>query len=147
MYTPGTILYFTPFYFPDGGGSKNKYFLVLAAGKDDLLVASLPTSKDHIPGSIKKRHGCINDDAARVSCYFFEAGRVISTCGTFNFERDTFVYGEQITFADKGAMQDFYRKEGKDYRVVCRLSNTEFQSVKDCLKSSGVVRNKFKKVL
>jgi hypothetical protein len=146
MYTPGTIVYFTPFRFSDGS-SKNKYFLVLATGKGNLLVASLPTSKDHVPRSMKKRHGCINDDAAQVNCYFFEAGRSISECGTFRFEKDTFVYGEQVTFVDMRLMQSSYREEGRDYRIACRLSNIEFQSVKDCLRSSSVVRNKFKRIL
>jgi hypothetical protein len=146
MYIPGMIIYFTPFYFRNGD-SKNKYFLVLAKGEDNVLVASLPTSKDHIPHSIEKRHGCINDDITRVNCYFFEAGTVISECGKFSFERDTFVYGEQITFVDKQLMQSSYKKEGKDYRILCKLSNTEFQSIRECLKTSGVVRNKFKKWL
>jgi hypothetical protein len=146
MYTPGTIVYFTPFRFADGS-SKNKYFLVLATGEDDLLVANLPTSKDHVPRSIAKKHGCINDDAARVNCYFFEAKRVISECGTFGFERDTFVYGEQVTFADIRIMQSFYKDEGKDYRIVCKLSNIEFRSVKECLKRSKGIKNKFRKIL
>jgi hypothetical protein len=30
MYTAGNILYFTPFYFTDGGSAaKNKYFIIL----------------------------------------------------------------------------------------------------------------------
>jgi hypothetical protein len=72
---------------------------------------------------------------------------VISECGKFSFERDTFVYGEQISFVDKQLMQSSYKKEGEDYRVLCKLSNTEFQSIRECLKTSGVVRNKFKKWL
>jgi hypothetical protein len=146
MYIPGAIIYFTPFYF-QGGDSKNKYFLVLSVAKENLLVACLPTSKDHIPRSIEKRHGCINDDTMRVNCYFFEAGRVVSECGAFGFERDTYVYGEQITFVDKNAMQSTYKKEGENYHVLCTLSNTELQSVKERLKRSGIVKNKFKRCL
>jgi hypothetical protein len=146
MYIPGMIIYFTPFYFSDGS-SKNKYFLVLATCENSLLVASLPTSKDHIPRSIKKKHGCINDDTIRINCYFFEAGTIISECGKFGFERDTCIYGEQLTFADTQTMRSVYKKEGTDYRVLCKLSNTEFQSVKECLKKAGVVKNKFKKYL
>jgi hypothetical protein len=146
MYSPGTIIYFMPFYFPDRS-SKNKYFLVLAAGEDNLLVASLPTSKDHIPRSTEKKHGCINDDTIRVNCYFFESGVIVSECGTFSFERDTYVYGEQITFIDRQKMQSDYKQEGTDYRVVCKLSNAEYLSIKKCLKESGVVKNKFKRYL
>jgi hypothetical protein len=54
MYTPGNILYFTPFYFPDGGKEKNKYFIVLAIHEESTLIATLPTCKDHIPANTKK---------------------------------------------------------------------------------------------
>jgi hypothetical protein len=135
MYIPGTIVYFTPFYFSDGS-SKNKYFLVLATCENSLLVASLPTSKDYIPRSIEKRHGCINDDTRRVNCYFFKAGTIISECGRFGFERDTYVYGEQLIFVDTHAMCSVYKKEGDDYHVLCKLSNTEFQSIRNTLLTS-----------
>ena len=48
----GNLLYFNPFIFPDGGTPKPKYFLVLANVGDDVLLASLPTSKDHVPADI-----------------------------------------------------------------------------------------------
>ena len=48
MFSPGNLLYFNPFIFPDGGVPKPKYFLVLAEAGDDVLLASLPTSKDHV---------------------------------------------------------------------------------------------------
>jgi len=41
MYTPGNILYFTPFYFPNGGKEKNKYFIVLATNQEKHLNAPL----------------------------------------------------------------------------------------------------------
>jgi hypothetical protein len=146
MYNPGAIIYFTPFCFKEGN-RKNKYLLVLAAGDGDVLVASLPTSKDHIPHSTEKKHGCINDDIAKVNCYFFEAGVIISECGTFGFERDTYIYGEQIKSLDKQKMLATYREDGKDYRILCKLSDAEFSSIKKCLKESGVVKNKFKRYL
>jgi hypothetical protein len=92
-------------------------------------------------------YGCINDDVMHVNCYFFEAGRIISECGMFCFEKDTCIYGEQLTFVDRQVMQSCYKKQGEDYHVSCKLSNSEFQSVKDCLKMSGIVKNKFKKRL
>jgi hypothetical protein len=74
-------------------------------------------------------------------------GRIISECGTFRFERDTYVYGEQIAFVDKHLMESVYRKDGEDYRVLCKLSKAELQAVKDCLRNAGVVKNKFKRFL
>ena len=144
MYIPGTVIYFTPFYFSDGN-SKNKYFLILANNGDNIIVASLLTSKDHIPNSIKKKHGCISNDVMRIICYFFEKNRIISECGTFGFPKNTYIYGEQIDFFDLKLLQSIYKKG--DYVVQCKLSDTEFESAKDCLKNSGVVTRKFKKYL
>lgn len=42
MFTPGNILYFTPFYFKNGAPSKNKYFIVLKDVDGQLVLASLP---------------------------------------------------------------------------------------------------------
>ena len=146
MYTPGTLIYFTPFYFFDGG-SKNKYFLVLANDSKNIIVASLPTSKDHIPDSTTKKHGCISDDDNRISCYFFEKNRIISECGTFGFPVNTYIYGEQIAFFNIELLQDHYKIKGKDYDVKCKLSSNELESIKECLKNSRVVARKFKKHL
>jgi len=66
MFAPGTLIYFTPFYF-ENGNFKNKYFLVLANTGNDIIVASLPTSKDHIPDSIIKKHGCISNESMRIN--------------------------------------------------------------------------------
>lgn len=146
MYISGTIIYFTPFYFSDGS-FKNKYFLILANNGDNIIVASLPTSKDHIPNSIKKKHGCISDDNKMVNCYFFEKDRVISECGTFGFPRDTYVYGEQIDFFDLKLLQSIYKNKENSYTIKCKLLESEFESIKECLKNSGVVARKFKKYL
>lgn len=146
MFTQGTLIYFTPFYFSDGS-FKNKYFLILENTGNDIIVASLPTSKDHIPNSIIKNHGCISDDSMKVSCYFFQKNKIISECGTFGFPENTYIYGEQLCFFNLKLLQSAYKNKGKDYEVKCKLSNTELESVKKCLKNSGVVARKFKKFL
>ena len=146
MYLPGAVIYFTPFYFQDGS-SKNKYFLVLATDGACILLAGLPTSKDHIPSSIKKEHGCINDELARVNCYFFQSGVIISECGTFGFPRDTYLYGEQITLIDANRMRATYPRAGTSYTVLCRLSEAELHSIRKCLKDSGTVKRKYKNYL
>ena len=49
MFEEGNLLLFRPFIFKNGVTPKDKFFLVL--GKDiqgGLLLASLPTSKDHV---------------------------------------------------------------------------------------------------
>ena len=146
MFAQGTLIYFTPFYFKNGS-SKNKYFLVLANTGNSIIIASLPTSKDHIPDSIMKKHGCIFDENMKISCYFFQKNRIISECGTFGFPEDTYIYGEQIDFFDLKILQPIYKNNGKDYTVKCKLSNIEFEAIKECLKKSGVVKQKIKKHL
>ncbi|MDR1543012.1 MAG: hypothetical protein LBS50_01100 [Prevotellaceae bacterium] len=90
MLNAGNILYCTPFYFQDGS-CKNKYFIVLAKNYDDIVVANLPTSKDHVPNFITKRHGCLNNDDACFNCYYFEKNKIISE-NNFAFPRDTYLF-------------------------------------------------------
>jgi hypothetical protein len=59
MFEPGNLLYFEPFIFPDGGEPKNKFFVVLGDVDETVLLASLPTSKDHIPSDVEVKSGCL----------------------------------------------------------------------------------------
>ncbi|OAV66868.1 hypothetical protein Barb6_02486 [Bacteroidales bacterium Barb6] len=146
MYTPGNILYFTPFHFPNGK-SKDKYFLVLAHDGDDLITVSLPTSKDHIPNFLNKKHGCINDDQNKVNCYYFEGGKIISECRTFAFPLDTYVYGEQAHTLSASLLKETYKNTDTDYKILGRLSDSEFKSLKQCLMLSGSLKRGIRKRL
>ncbi len=59
MFEEGTLLLFRPFIFPDGGEPKQKFFVVLKNVDGDMLLASLPTSKDHVPADIELKQGCL----------------------------------------------------------------------------------------
>jgi|AGTN01.1.fsa_nt_gi hypothetical protein len=48
LYVNGFYARFTPFYFENGNSPQNKNVIVLSSVEDDLLVASLPTSKDYL---------------------------------------------------------------------------------------------------
>ena len=146
MLTQGNLLYFTPYYFQDGNPCKNKYFIVLGEAGDDLIIASLPTSKDKIPDYIEKQHGCIDHPDIDFNCYFFKEGVSISETG-YSFPVDTYMYGERITTASKKIMHDIYRKEGKEYEIKCRLSKREFSSIIRCLKNSKSVKNRIRRLL
>ena len=71
MFKEGNILYFEPFYFENGNTPKPKYFLVLKEVDNQLILASLPTSHDHIPSNMSKVHGCIDDSTINFNCYYF----------------------------------------------------------------------------
>lgn len=147
MFESGVILYFTPFYFPNGNKSKNKYFIVISTSGDDLILASLPTSQDHIPNHIQKIHGCLNDDKSQFNCYFFEKGKIVSGCGTFCFPLDTYVYGEQVDIMSYSLLNSLYKIEGIDYLKRGKLSEKEFNELKRCLVNSATVKRRIKKLL
>ena len=71
MFKQGQLLKFTPFSFKNGANPKPKYFIVLGRLKEDVVIASLPTSKDHIPDTINIGSGCINDIERNVNAYIF----------------------------------------------------------------------------
>lgn len=99
MYKPGQLLRFDPFFFKNGAKPKPKYFLVLAIQESYLLLASLPTSQDHVPSSLEHLSGCINDDAGCFNAYVFNAGAPVSigkSGETFAFSKRTYIYGEQL---------------------------------------------------
>lgn len=73
--TEGTLLYFDPFVFKNGAAPKRKYFIVLANMDDGLMLASLPTSKDHVPADAEVIRGSVNIPERGVNAYVFEAGK------------------------------------------------------------------------
>lgn len=91
MFPIGTLLYFTPFYFKDGSSPKNKYFLVLDYVDGEMIVAGLPSSKDHSPAFIPKKHGCMHDEGAAFIAYYFEAGKTLLD-NDWRFDKPTFLY-------------------------------------------------------
>ncbi|GHT44118.1 hypothetical protein AGMMS49965_19190 [Bacteroidia bacterium] len=147
MYTAGSILYFTPFFFKNGNQPKNKYFIVLESYSDDLIVASLPTSQDHVPNHLAKKHGCIEDAKSNFNCYYFEKEKKISKNNEFGFPLDTYIYGEQVDVMNKSLLNSQYQTENKDYVKLCNLSINEFNSIIECLANSSSVKRKIKKLL
>jgi hypothetical protein len=146
MYTPGNILYFKPFVFPNGNIPKNKYFIVLKTSGSDVLIASLPTSKDHIPHMVQKSHGCIDVPEYQVNCYCFQVGQVVTKNG-FAFPFETFVYGYQVDQFDKTKFDSMYVVDGVDYDIIGELLNDEYQSVINCIKDSASVSRKIRRFL
>jgi hypothetical protein len=69
MYEPGTLYYFKPFYFT-AGTSKAKYFLTLYTDDKTVVVATLPSSVDHVPSHLEKKHGCLNDLPSDFNAYY-----------------------------------------------------------------------------
>ena len=49
MYHTGELIKFSPFVFKNGNQPKPKYCIVLGQINDKVMMANLPTSKDHVP--------------------------------------------------------------------------------------------------
>ena len=143
----GTIVYFTPFYFPNGKSApKNKYLIVLAHKDKDWLVASLPSSVDHVPNGVSQDHGCLSLPKAMVYAYIFEQGRPVTKEG-WSFPLTTYIYTSWIEAFDKRIFTEVYSVEGVDYKVIGRLVQEEYQAVLDCALTSGDLKGRYRKLL
>ena len=146
MFEPGNLLYFNPFIFPDGGDPKPKFFIVLGEIDETVLLASLPTSKDHIPSDIEVKSGCLEIPDRMVNAYIFMANEVVTDNGFF-FEKNTFIYGQNIKTYNSVA----FLGQTASGKVVIekkgKLKDEVFTALKDCLKNSDSVRKRFKQYL
>lgn len=147
MFDLFTIIYFTPFYFPNGKSSpKNKYFIPIHDDKNgSVIFAYLPTSKDFVPDKHLK-HGCIEVVKSNISCYLFEKNKIITDNG-FSFPLNTFIYSYQLNELSKEKMMDVYKNENVDYEVIGKLSENERKDLVKCLFNSPFVKRKIKKFL
>ena len=99
MFEEGNLLLFHPFVFKNGASPKDKFFLVLGNIDGDLLLASLPTSKDHVPSDMEVKHGCLDSSERFVNVFVFISGEEIAnreTGESFSFTKNTFVYGANL---------------------------------------------------
>ena len=150
MYEEGTILYFNPFIFPDGSMPKPKYFVVICRKEDKLVLASLPTSKDHIPANIEQKHGCIDLPAINFNCYCYVAGRLVAEDGSgnhFAFPLNTYIYGFRINLFDVEIFAQQIREGRMNLEVKGRLYPNEFEDLVLCLKNSSSVKRKYRRML
>jgi hypothetical protein len=147
MYLPGSIIYFTPFYFTNGKTApKNKYFIVLCHEKEELIVASLPSSQDYVPAYAEKEHGCIDIPEGGFNCYHFSPSRVITTDG-FSFSVPTYMYANWIDTYPLTIFKDIYVVEGVDYEIIGRLTSEEFKAIIECFTYASSTKRKYKQIL
>ena len=151
MFKEGNILYFNPFYFENGNTPKPKYFLVLKEVDGQLLLASLPTSHDHIPSNKERVHGCIDDSAINFNCYFFQAGRIVAynekDKNDFFFPRDMYVYGYRISFFDLNRFKSLISEGKSEVTYKGKMMEEEYRQLMDCLRKSSSVKRVFRRLL
>lgn len=150
MFEEGSIIYFNPFYFEDGT-FKPKYFLVLKGLEDKLVLASLPTSQDHIPSNKPKIHGCIDDSTINFNCYYFKAGKNVAHNDEedkeFSFPKDTYVYGFRIALFNLNKFKSQLDNNVTVVTIKGKLYPSEFESLCNCLKHSTSVKRKLRALL
>ena len=146
MLIPGNIILFTPFYFKNGATPKDKFFIVLHAVDNSIILASLPTSVNRSPTLVNVNHGCINHDDRCYNAYLFEPNRIISDSG-FYFNLPTFIYGNEVEDYNISTITAKYQNSGSDYQIKGQLKQNEFTSLLDCLKNSGNVKRGIKRIL
>lgn len=144
MYHPGTIIFFTPFVFKNGD-TRDKYFIVLHNEDGHTIYASLPTSKDHIPSSVKIKHGCIDLPDVNINCYRFEANQEITEDGG-SFPKPTFLHGSQLDDYPANLLRTKYTIEKDDYEVMGKLTNDEYLNIIRCFSGSNSVKSKYRKI-
>lgn len=145
MFTPGTLLFFNPFTFTDGS-AKPKFFLVLANSDNETILASLPSSQNHLPASMHQQYGCIESAESSISAFVMKAGEPVATNG-WAFDKDSFLYGFWLdSFAQAGLQQQLQQTQ-VNHSVIGVLKPQLFKAILTCFAQSAIVKRKFKRVL
>jgi len=145
MYEPGTLYYFKPFYFSDGT-QKPKYFLSLYSDGKTVVVASLPSSVDYVPGHLEKKHGCLNDLPSDFNAYYCSPDIAITT-DDWSFPTHTFLYGLWVKDFSIEELEAAYQVEGVDYEIIGLLKKDELVAIIRCFLKARTLKNKVKRLL
>ena len=141
MYKEGQLLKFSPFVFKNGNAPKPKCFVVLKHIDDEVMMASLPTSKDHIPSDAVVSDGCVDIPERQVNAFVFSPSTQVTE--TFHFSVPTFVYGEGVDEYD----QQYLDKMNAEIEDLGNMESTLFLQLKDCIKKAALLKRKYRKLL
>ena len=141
MYQEGQLLKFSPFEFKNGNTPKPKYYVVLKHINEEVMMASLPTSKDHIPSDALVSDGCVDIPERHVNAFVFSPKTQITDF--FHFELPTFIYGESVDEYEQQYL-DAMNAEVEDLGL---MEPSLFQQLKDCIKKASLLKRKFRKLL
>jgi len=141
MLEEGRLIRFNNFVFKNGARPKPKYFIVLKRLGEDLIMASLPTSQDHLPDSALITHGCVNIPERCISAFVFAPGSKVTEA--FAFPLRTYVYGEQV---DEYSLC-YLKSMPAGYEDLGQIHPTVFSELCYCLKHSPLIKRKYARVL
>jgi len=146
MLEPRNILYFDQFYFKNGNAAKAKYFIVLKRIENRAILASLPTSKDHIPYFVMQKDGCIEMPEINLNCFVISPETCVSECGK-HFPRKTFLYGQNIDEYEISFMENTYQLKNIDFVIWGRMKESLFHKLINCFLNSKSIKRKYKVIL
>lgn len=141
MYEEGKLLKFSPFKFKNGNTSKSKYYVVLKRIDDEVMMAALPTSKDHIPADAMVVDGCVDIPERRVNAFVFSPNTQITE--TFRFSLPTFIYGESVDEYE----QQYLDAMDAEVEDLGNMDSSLFQQLKDCIKKAALLKRKYRSLL
>lgn len=145
-FNPFEIIYFPNFIFNNDAPPKAKFFISIKKINKEIIIVSLPSSKDFVPDIIKKE-GCIEYPDRCISCYCFFKNSLICEDSDFTFNKDTFIYANGVDAYSIEKLKSYYPIEGVDYFKKGTLTKDLQKKIYECLKNSFDIRNKIKKVL
>lgn len=150
MFEEGNLLFFHPFLFKNGAKPQDKFFLVLKKIEGDILLACLPTSKDHVPSDLEVKHGCLNVPERMLNVFVFLSGEnvVAKDDGTsFAFDKNTFIYGANLDIYPTKQFDLQERMAQTSIEKIGTLDKSLFKELIGCLSESKMVKNKFRRIL
>lgn len=142
MFAEGQLLRFDPFLFKNGAPSKPKFYVVLKHMGEDLMMASLPTSQDHVPGDLGDRTGCVSFPERGVNAYVMAAEEVVTEAG-FAFPLRTYVYGEQV---DEYS-QSYLDAMGSKVEDLGLMPAERLEALRECVKQSPLIKRRCLRLL
>ena len=141
MYQEGKLLKFSPFEFKNGNTPKPKYYVVLKHIDDDVMMALLPTSKDHVPEDVVISDGCVDLPERQVNAFVFSPDTQVTD--SFRFSVPTFVYGEGVDEYEQSYL-DNMNAEVEDLGF---MNASLFRLLKECIKKATLLKRKYRKIL
>ncbi len=141
MFQAGELIKFSPFVFKNGNQPKPKYCIVLGQINDKVMMANLPTSKDHVPSDVMVERGCVDIPERGVNAFVLHPSDQVTS--SFSFPRPSFVYGEQVDEYE----QKYLDEMGSTVERLGLIEPALFQAIKDCVKKAKLLRRRYRNLL
>lgn len=144
MFKKGNILHIPKYRFNDGEIKHTGKFLVILYNDNNVsIVASLTTSKNHIP-DIDLKTGCIDVPDKQIHCYHFPKNKKICQ-NDFSFELNTFVYFLSNIFKEQiSYYESMYNSK---IEVIGTLLLDEYRDILYCAYKSKYLKMNIKYLL